>query len=138
MKIISPSTQKKQFTLILVFYLFFASIFGFAYRFALNPDGISQLILAGYAAEGKFLQSVSSSWSLLLIWLISPFIYFGFDGLTSARIAVALTGIGLLFSSWLLSLRFGLSQNIRFIAMMIHHYAFPFFMVHFPALLLLR
>jgi hypothetical protein len=187
------STQKKQLTIILLTYLVIAIIFGFAYRFAINPDGVSLLRLAGYVAEGNFMQSVTHTWSPLMIWLISPFLFFGFDGLTSARILMALCGAGLLFNSWFLTLRFDFSQNLRFIAMLIaallianwsiftigvdvlfagfilfyiyllthkniirfkyipflggivggfaylaHHYALPFFFVHFPGMLLLR
>ncbi|MBI4682365.1 MAG: hypothetical protein HY757_04605 [Nitrospirae bacterium] len=193
MKSLYPSTNKMQLTIVFITYLIFALIFGFAYRFAMNPDGISELRLAGYLAEGNFLQSVSSGYSPFIIWLYSAFIFLGFDGLTSARIAIALCGAGLLLCSWFLAQRFDLSQNIRFIAMLIaapliafwtiqfissdvlfaalilcyiylvtdinildkktvsflcgvaggfsylaHHYALPFFLVHFPVLLLTR
>lgn len=179
--------------LIFILYAIFASIFGLAYRYAINPDGVSQLRLAGYIAEGYFQRSVTSGWSPLLIWFMSPFLYFGFEGLTSARIAIALSGAGFLLSSWFLTLRFGLSQNLRFIAVLIaallisdwsirninpdlpyaalivfylylatdpnilsnkkisfscgivggfsylaHHYALPFFLAHFPLMILLR
>ncbi len=193
MKSFFPSTNKMQLTVIFIAYLIFALIFGFAYRFAMNPDGISELRLAGYIAEGNFQQSVSSGYSPFIIWLYSPFIFLGFDGLTSARIAIALCGAGLVLITWLLALRFDLSQKVRFIAVLIaapliafwtiqfitpdvlfaalilfyiylvtdpnllckrkisflcgvaggfsylaHHYALPFFLVHFPALLLTK
>jgi 4-amino-4-deoxy-L-arabinose transferase-like glycosyltransferase len=119
--------------------------------------------------------------------------FMGFDGLTSARIAIALCGAILLLCSWLIAARFGLSEDTRLIALLIaallisfwtiqnigsdvlvaafilcyiylvtdpnlltwrkvpficgivggiaylaHHYAFPFFLVHFPVLLLTR
>jgi len=103
MKSVLPlSTQKIQLTVILLIYLIFAIIFNFAYRYAVNPDGIVELRLAGYIAEGKFLQSVTSSWPPLFTWLVSPFLFFGFDGMVSARIVTALCGAGLLLSSWLL------------------------------------
>ena len=114
-----PSSQKTQLTIILLAYVIFALIFGVAYRFAINPDGIAQLRLAGYIAEGNFQQSISLSWSPLFTWLMSPFLFLGFDGLTAARVAIALSGAGLLIGSWLLSLRFDLSQNSRFIAALI-------------------
>jgi hypothetical protein len=174
-------------------YLIFALIFGFAYRYVINPDGISQLRLAGYLAEGNFQQSVVSGWSPLMIWVFSPFLYLGIDGLIAARIAIALCGAGLLVCSWFLTLRFNLSANNSFIATLLaallisfwnvfaitsdvlvaaltlfyiylvteqdilkrqkisflcgiaggfsylaHHYALPFFLAHFPAILLLR
>ncbi|HDH05253.1 MAG TPA: hypothetical protein ENH01_06005 [Nitrospirae bacterium] len=186
-------SQKKELAAILLAYIIFAAIFGFAYRYAINPDGVSQLRLAGYIAEGNFLQSVTSSWSPLFIWLISPFLFFGFDGLAAARIVIALSGAGLVLGSWLLTLRIGLSRNSRFIAVLIaallisdwtvrnigadlpvaaltifyiylathpdilidrkisffcgiaggfsylaHHYALPFFLAHYPLMLLLR
>jgi hypothetical protein len=189
----SLSQRKIYLTVILFTYAILALIFGFAYRFAINPDGISQLRLAGYIAEGNFQQSITYSWSPLFIWMMSPFLFFGVDGLTSARIVIALSGAGLLLGSWLLSLRFGLSENLRFISVLIaallisdwsirnigadlpvaaliiyylylitdqdilndrkvsffcgiiggfsylaHHYALPFFLAHFPVLLLLR
>lgn len=193
MKNIFPSTEKMQLTAILLAYLVLALVFGFAYRYVINPDGISQLRLAGYLAEGNFQQSVTSGLSPLTIWLISLFLFLGFDGLTSARIAIAIGGAGLLLCSWFMTRRFELSQNLRFIALLIaallisfwtiqfiaadvvvaaltlfyiyvvtdpdiltrkkvsfvcgiaggfsylaHHYALPFFLVHFPALLLLK
>jgi len=193
MKSLSKSTNKIQLAVIFLTYLIFALIFGFAYRYAMNPDGISLIRLAGYIAEGNFQQSITSGWSPLFSWLMSPFLYFGFDGLTSARISISLCGAGLLLSAWLMSLRFDLSQNMRLIAVLIaalliafwtiqfiaadvlfaalilcylflttepnvlknskipffcgiaggfsylaHHYAFPFFLAHFPAILFLR
>jgi len=112
----SPS---QQIILILFLYAIFASIFGFAYRYAINPDGVSLLRLAGYIAEGNFQYSITSGWPPLITWLIAPLMFFGFDGLTAARIAIALCGAGLVLISWFLALRFGLSQNIRFIAVLI-------------------
>ncbi len=193
MKSFYPSTNKMQLTVVFIAYLIFALIFGFAYRFAMNPDGISELRLAGYIAEGKFQQSVSSGYSPLITWLYAPFIFSGFDGLAAARITIALCAAGLLLCCWLLALRFDLPQNIRFIAVLIaapliafwtiqfissdilfaalilcyiflvtgpnifdkkkvsffcgiaggfaylaHHYALPFFLIHFPVLLLIR
>ena len=193
MKSLSPSTNKMQLTVIFITYLLFALIFGYAYRFAMNPDGISELRLAGYIAGGNFQQSISSGYSPFITWLYSPFIFLGFDGLTAARIVIALCGAGLLFCIWLLALRFDLPQHIRFIAVLTavplialwtiqfispdvlfaalilcyiylvtdphifnkrnasffcgvaggfsflaHHYALPFFLVHFPVLLLTR
>jgi hypothetical protein len=192
MKSFSPSTTKIQLTIILLAYLIFVSIFGYAFRYAMNPDGLSLLRLAGYIAEGNFEQSVTHSWSPLTSWLISPFLFFGFDGLTAARIAIALCGAGMLLCSWFLALRFDLSKKLRFIAVLIaallisfwtiqnisadvlvaaltlwyiylvtdpdaltkgrrtffcgvvggfsylaHHYAFPFFLLHFPVMLFL-
>lgn len=158
----------------------------------MNPDGLSMLRLAGYIAEGNFFRSVTTVWSPLMMWLVSPFLYFGFDGLSAARIVIALCGAALLYSTWLLSFRFEISPNMRFAAMCIaallislwtvqfisddvifaalillyiylatsqhiftkkksffcgivaglgylaHHYALPFFLVHFPALLILK
>ncbi len=193
MKSVSLPAQKIQLTIILLAYLIFATIFGFAYRYAMNPDGISELRLAGYLAGGNFQQSVSSGYSPFITWLYSLFIFLGFEGLTAARITIALCGAGLTLCVWFLAQRFDLPQNIRFIAAMIavplsafwsvqyisadvlvaalilcylylvtdtnildrknvsffcgiaggfaylaHHYAFPFFLAHFPSMLLLR
>lgn len=180
-------------TVIFITYFLFALIFGIAYKFKMNPDGISELRLAGYIAEGHFQQSVSAGYSPFNTWLTSLFISFGFDGLTAARLEVALCGAGLLFCGWLLALRFDLPQKIRFIALLTatpliafwtiqfispdvlfaaltlcylylvtdpdilnkrrasflcgiaggfsylaHHYALPFFLIHFPVMLLTR
>ena len=119
MKAVPLSEQKKELTVILLAYVIFALISGLAYRYAINPDGISQLRLAGYIAEGNFQRSVTLSWSPLFIWLMSPFLFFGFEGLTAARIVIAFSGAGLLLGSRLLTLRFGLSRNLRFIAVLI-------------------
>jgi hypothetical protein len=189
----SSKIEKKYLVVMFLTYAIVALIFGLAYRFAMNPDGISELRLAGYIAEGNFQRSVSSGYSPLIIWLYSPFLFLGFDGLTAARITIALCGAGLLICVWLLTLRFDLPQNIRLIALLIavpliafwtiqfiapdvlfaaltlyyiylvtdsnifikrklpffcgvaggfsylaHHYALPFFLVHFPVLLLTR
>lgn len=193
MKSFSPSTNKTQLTIIFITYFLCALIFGIAYRFKMNPDGISELRLASYIAEGHFQQSISAGYSPLNTWLISPFILLGFDGLTAARLEIALCGAGLLFCSWLLAQRFYLPQNFRFISLMTatplisywtvqfispdvlfaaltlyylylitdpdilnkskapflcgiaggftylaHRYALPFFLVHFPVILLTR
>lgn len=193
MKSLSQSTKKIQLTVIFLTYLIFAMIFGFAYRYAMNPDGISLIRLAGYIAEGNFKQAVTSAISPLSPWLFSSFILLGFDGLTAARISISLSGAGLLLSAWFMTQRFDLSNNMRFIALLIaallisfwtiqfiaadvlfaalilyylylttdpnilknrkitffcgivggfsylaHHYAFPFFLVHYPAILFLK
>jgi len=133
MKTISSSNKQIQLIIILFAYIVFASIFGFAYRYAMNPDGICHLRLAGYIAEGHFRQSVNSTWSPLITWAIAPFLYAGFDGLTAARIAIALCGAGLLFCSWLTALRFHLSQSMRFISVLIAALLVSFFTVQFIA-----
>ncbi len=129
----SFSRQKNHLTIILLSYTVFALVFGFAYRFAINPDGTSILRLAGYIAEGNFQQSISAGYSPLLTWVISAFIFLGFDGLTAARIAIALGGAGLLLSSWFLALRFDLSGNIRFAAVLIAAVLTAFWTVQFIA-----
>lgn len=112
-------SQKIHLIVILVAYIIFASIFGLSYRYAMNPDGISELRLAGYIAEGHFQQSVTSTWSPLITWVFALFIYVGLDGLNAARIAIALCGAGLILCIWLLALRFHLSQNARFVSVLI-------------------
>ena len=191
----SNSSNQQLYHLAVIFlsYTVFALIFGFAYRFRINPDGASLLRLGGYIAEGKFMQSVSPGYSPLFTWLIAPFIFLGLDGQTAARIMIALCGAGCLLCSWLMAVRFDLSGNIRLAAMLIaallisvwtgyfiasdvlfaaltlcylylvtdpniltgkkaaffcgmaggfaylaHHYALPFFFVHFPVMLLIR
>jgi hypothetical protein len=118
MKSFSLLSSKVQLIVIFAAYLFFALIFGFAYRYAINPDGVSLLRLAGYIAEGNFQYSVNSGYPPLITWLISPFLFFGFDGLTSARIAIALCGAGLVLISWFLAYRFNLSNNMKFLAVL--------------------
>lgn len=178
--------------IILAAYISFAAVFGYAYRYAMNPDGLSMLRLAGYIAEGNFIRSVTTAWSPLMMWLVAPFLYAGFDGLSAARIVIALCGAALLYCTWQMSFRFELAPNMRFAAVLIaallislwtvqfisddvlfaalilyylfiatsqqvltkkisfacgivsgfgylaHSYALPFFLVHFPALLILK
>jgi hypothetical protein len=174
-------------------YLICATVFSLAYRYAINPDGVAELRLAGYLAEGHFMRSVTQSWSPLFIWLMSPLLAIGLDGLTTARITIALSGAIFLFCIWLLSRRFELSEGLRVIMLLVsalliadfsirnigadlifaamltfymylvtspdilnnrrisflsgaiggvsylaHHYAFPFFIVHYPSTLFLR
>jgi len=187
------SQQKFHLPVLLFSYAVFALIFGLAYRYAINPDGTSMLRLAGYVAEGNFMQSISPGYSPLFTWLIAPFMYLGLEAQSAARITIALCGAGLLLGSWFLTLRFDIPGNMRFAAMMIaallisfwtiqfispdvlfaallvcylylvtdpnvlnsrktaffcgvvggftclaHHYAMPFFLIHFPVMLLLR
>jgi len=190
----APLSQRKyDLTLILFLYSVFAFIFGSAYRYQINPDGISELRLAGYLAEGHFMHSVVSGWCPLNVWGMSFFLLLGLDGLTAARTAIACYGAGMILVIWFLSSRFDLSENSRFIAALIlallisfwtiqfiaadvlvtavmllyfymvtdpglitrrrvpflcgmagglsylaHHYAFPFFLVHFPLIVILR
>ncbi len=184
---------KLQLLIAFFVYLICAAIFGLAYKYAVNPDGVAQLRLAGYIAEGHFMRSVTQNWSPLFIWLMSPFLFFGLDGLITARITIALSGALLLFFSWLFIQRFELSKNQSFIVLLIsallisdwtirnigadlpftallilymyflthpniinnkrisffcgvsggfsylaHHYAFPFFIIHYPISMLLR
>ncbi|RJO59854.1 hypothetical protein C4544_07640 [candidate division WS5 bacterium] len=193
MKSVSLLSSGRQIIIILLTYFIFAGIFGFAYRYALNPDGISHLRLAGYIAEGHFYYSIVSGWSPLLSWLIAPLISMGFEGQFAARIAIALSGAGLLGCTCMFANRLNLSEKIKFIALVVsallisfwtiqfiaadvlvaflsllyfyfvtasdilknrkvpficgivggvsylaHHYAFPFFLVHFPASLFLK
>ncbi len=129
----SSTPHKHCLITILILYAIFSFIFGFAYRYAINPDGVSLLRLAGYIAEWNFQQSITSGWPPLIIWLISPFLFLGFDGLTAARITIALCGAGFLIASWFLALRFDLSQNIRFIAVLIAALLISFWTIQFIA-----
>jgi hypothetical protein len=113
------AAEKKHLFIIFIIYIFFSSIFASAYRYAINPDGIALIRLAEYVARGDFGHSITPTWSPLTAWLMSPLLYLGFDGLTSARIIIAISGAGLLVGSWFLALRFSLSQNARFIACLI-------------------
>ncbi len=133
MKSVPQSTQKNQLIIIFLTYLIFASIFGYAYRYALSPDGISLLRLAGYIAEGNFQQSVTRVWQPLISWLFSPFIFLGFEGLTAARIVISLSGAGLLLCTWFMALRFDLSKSMRLIALLIAALLISFWSVHLIA-----
>lgn len=128
-----PSQQKYHLTVIFLSYAVFALVFGFAYRFAMNPDGTSILRLAGYIAEGNFQQSISPGYSPLLTWGISAFIFLGLDGLTAARVAIALAGAGLLLGSWFLAQRFDLSEHTRFTAVLIVALLTAFWTIQFIA-----
>ncbi|MEM3101472.1 MAG: hypothetical protein QXT99_08990 [Candidatus Nitrosotenuis sp.] len=185
--------HKLQLLIAFSFYLICAIVFGLAYRYAINPDGIAELRLAGYIAEWHFMRSVTQNWSALFLWLMSPFLFLGFDGLTTARVTIALSGALLLFCCWLFIQRFNLSRKQSFIVLLIvallisdwtirnigadilfatllilymyfvthpdiinnkqisffcgvwggfsylaHHYAFPFFVIHYPISLILR
>jgi len=189
----SSNRQKYHLSVIFLAYAVFTLVFGLAYRYAMNPDGTSVLRLAGYIAEGNFSQSVSSGYSPLFTWMVSGFMALGLEGLNAARAALALCGAGLVYSFWLLSLRFDLPHHIRFAAVLTatpliafwtiqfispdvlftslvilylfrstapgilekvsapllcgvtagfsylaHHYTLPFFLVHFPVMLLLK
>lgn len=197
------TSRKSQFIIVALCYTILASMFGYAVRygtdpqsgFVANPDIISYLRLAGYIAEGNFQQSITGWWGPMISWLLAPFLYFGVDGIIAARIVVALSGLGLVISSWLLAKRLNLSDDVRLIVSLIasllisrwtvnneidltpdlllaalivlyfylattpdllinkkaallcgvvaglaylsKHYALPFFMVHFPATLVL-
>jgi len=185
--------NKKGFILIFLLYGICSTIFALDYRYTINPDGIAQIRLAGYIAEGHFMRSVTQCWSPLFIWLMSPFRYIGLDGLTTARIVIALSGAGFLFSTWFFIRRFQLSEGLALLSLLIsallisyfsvqnigadiplaaillfymylvthphilgnkrlpflsgivgglsylaHHYAFPFFVVHYPVTLIVR
>lgn len=187
-----PSSQKIQLSIILITYIFLASVFGFAHRYIIDPDGVSYLRLAGYIAEGNFQRSVTGYWSPLISWCMAPFLFLGIDGLITLRIVMALWGIPLVISIWLLASRFNISNDAKFIVMLIatliaanwssslvtpdlllmtlilfylyvvtnpnifthkkisflcgiiggvaylsKHYALPFFLVHFPLMLIL-
>lgn len=134
-KIMSSSTSPPKYYLVVILfaYAIFALIFGYAYKYEINPDGVSLLRLAGYIAEGNFQQSITSGWPPLIIWLISPFLFFGFDGLIAARIAIALCGGGLVLGSWFLSFRFDLPRTTRFIAVLIAALLISFWTIQFIA-----
>jgi hypothetical protein len=125
--------KSTQLAIVLLVYLIFSAIFGLAYRHAMNPDGISLLRLAGYISEGHFYQSVTSTWSPLITWIIAPFLYVGFDGLTAAKIAIALCGAGLIICSWLLAKRFLLSEDVRFASVLIGAVLISFWTIQFIA-----
>jgi len=193
-KLDSPflSSNKRQLITLLVTYISLVTIFSFANRYLINPDGVSYMRLAGYIAEGNFQQSVSGHWSPLISWCLAPFLLFGIEGLTAARIVLSLGGLVLLLGSWLLAKRFNLVYPINFVALLItallimswskgitpdllmtaflicylygvtdpdiltkkklafscgvfaglaylsKHFAFPFFLIHFPLIIILR
>lgn len=186
------SSPKRQLAIILILYITLGSIFGYANRYYINPDGVSYLRLAGYIAEGNFQQSVSGHWGPLISWCLAPFLLIGFDGLNAARLVLAISGLGVLSGIWFLAKRFDFEFDIKFIVLVLStllivswseniapdllmtaflicylymvtnpniltdkktallcglfgglsflskHYAFPFFLVHFPLILSLR
>ncbi|MCQ9206120.1 MAG: hypothetical protein NG737_07410 [Omnitrophica bacterium] len=193
-KLDSPflSSNKRQLIILLITYISLVTIFSFANRYFINPDGVSYMRLAGYIAEGNFQQSVSGHWSPLISWCLAPFMLFGIEGVTAARIVLSLSGLVLLLGSWLLAKRFNLVYPINFVALLItallivswskgispdllmtaflicylygvtdpniltkkklafscgvfaglaylsKHYALPFFLIHFPLIVVLR
>jgi hypothetical protein len=113
------SLNKNHLTVIFFFYAISALIFGFAYRFEINPDGISYISLAEHIVAGNLNESVSGIWAPLFTWLMSPFIFIGIDGLTTARMVIALSGAGVLLAGWLLTERFNISKHSQFLALLI-------------------
>jgi hypothetical protein len=123
---------KIQLPAVLLVYLFMAAIFGFTYRYSINADAVSYMRLAGYIAEGNYQQSVTGYWAPLITWIMAPFLFFGLDGLTASRIVVALSGFGLIISTWLLTGRFHISEASRFLTMLIAVLLFSYWPVHDP------
>lgn len=125
-KMFSPIKKSPLLTTV-IFYIFLTSIFGYTFRygmnpengFGVNPDIVSYLRLAGYIAEGNFQQSITGWWGPMLTWLLAPFLYFGVDGIISAKIVVASSGLGLLFSCALLTRRFISQHEIKLFALLI-------------------
>ncbi len=113
------TSPKIQLLIISIVYIVLESIFGFANRYHINPDGIAYLRLAGYIAEGNFQQSVSGHWGPIISWLLAPFLFLGFDGLNAARFVLAISGLILLSGCWLLADRFNFVPSIKFIVLLV-------------------
>ncbi len=68
-------------------------------RDLIGNDGIAFIRHAMYLADGRFLDSVSSYWSPLLVWSLAPFQLLGVDGLVASRAVMTLWGLALLWAS---------------------------------------
>ncbi len=76
----------------LMIYVVLVSWRAYTMRDQINPDAVSYIRNAQYLAEGRFADSVSGYWSPLISWCMAPFLYFGLDGLYTARIVLAIWG----------------------------------------------
>ena len=115
----NSASKKKYLIGIVLFYLFCASIIGFASRYDLNPDMISYLRLSGYVAEGNFSQSVTGWWAPMITWVMAPFLYFGISEIVTTRIVTALSGLASVIGVWFLAGRFIVSPVVKCMTVLI-------------------
>lgn len=59
-----------------------------------NIDGISYISIASQYANGELGHAINGHWSPLISWMMTPFIYFGIEGVAAFRIINALAAAG--------------------------------------------
>ncbi|MGQ9760601.1 MAG: hypothetical protein ACUVQH_01700 [Thermogutta sp.] len=84
----------------LILYSIIACLGAVARRDQINPDAIAYIRNAVYLSQGKWFDSVSGYWSPLLSWSLTPFMYFGFDGLHASRVVLGLWGAVLVIGAF--------------------------------------
>ncbi len=81
-------------------YAIVAFLVGLKQSERLNPDGVCYLRLAGYLAAGDWQNAISTYWSPLFAWSMSPLLWLGVEGLDAARLAQIFWGGCLLAAFW--------------------------------------
>ena len=76
-------------SVVLSIYVALVSWQAYKMRDQINPDAISYIRNAQYLTEARFADSVSGLRSPLISWCMAPLLYFGLDGLYSARVVLA-------------------------------------------------
>jgi hypothetical protein len=92
-----------------------ALLHGFRYR--INPDGISYLSIAGRYLAGDWRGALNGYWGPLFSWALVPLLALRIEPVLAGKVLSILIGLATIPGLQALSLRFGLSDRLRAIAL---------------------
>ncbi|HHY00474.1 MAG TPA: hypothetical protein GX531_03765 [Methanothermobacter sp.] len=102
------------FVLIIYSALVFCSIYYHHYHF--GADGISYVSIAEKYFNGNWSNAINGCWSPLYSWLMTPFLFFGFDNYHSVyvtRIVTFIVGFFTIIGMSMLSSAFNLEKTVK-------------------------
>lgn len=91
-------------------YLLLGAVLLPAFRYQINPDGVSYIAVARKYAAGDFAHAVNAYWGPLYCWLLAPLLKAGIDPLLAAKIVSLLTGLPALFGVWRVARNLGVPE----------------------------
>ena len=96
------------FIYVITFFLLFPR-----YQYNIDADGIAYIQQARQYASGNFDIALNGCWSPLIAWILSPFIYFGYDPLLTLKYLNGFWGLATLISFDYFSKNFNLSAFFK-------------------------
>lgn len=105
--------RDKRFWLAAALYTGLALYFLPIYRYQLDPDGISYLLLAQKYARGEVAQALNATWQPLFPLLLAPWLALGIEAVLAGKLLLIACGIFVLAAARVLSSKIRIQREIQ-------------------------